>query len=302
MTNVSRMKAFRRLFPLFFLLVAGGCGDGARIGTGCEFCPDMVEIPAGKFRMGSTPAETSSYGMPDHHSKVEWPKHEVIVSEPFLIGRYEVSRKEYAYFVDQTGYGARECLVYKDKRYQAAAGSSWENPTFKQGDNHPVVCVDWHDAMAYVHWLSTETGESYRLPSEAEWEYAARAGTTGARYWDDKNGNACAHANVADQNSQRPGFDCTDPFPETSPVDYGIPNAFGLYGMLGNVGELVADCGLPDYAQAGNGTAAVREGDCENHVGRGGSWWNDAYYLRAARRYSFSGAYTIVGFRVARQL
>lgn len=252
--------------------------------------------------MGSTRTETDAEGVPLHHAQVEWPQHEVEVTAPFLIGRYEVTRREYAAFIDDTGRPAHECLVYADRRYVPAAGSSWRNPTFEQGDDHPVICVDWDDARAYADWLSDKTGRPYRLPSEAEWEYAARAGSTGARYWNPAAGNACQHANVADRDSIRPQFDCSDPYPETSPVRYGIPNAFGLYGMLGNIGELVMDCGLPDYAEAGGGSEAVISPDCEKHVGRGGSWWNDAYYLRSARRYSFSGAYTIVGFRVARDL
>ena len=259
----------------------------------------MIEIPAGRFLMGSSPAETDAERVPLHHAQVEWPQHVVDVA-PFLIGRYEVTRREYAVFVEETGRANAECLVYAKPRYVAAAGSSWRDPTFDQDDDHPVICVDWEDAHAYTQWLSEKTGGRYRLPSEAEWEYAARAGSTGARYWDPDAGDACAYANVADRTSERPQFDCDDPYPETSPVQYGIPNAFGLYGMLGNVGELVADCGLPDYSDAGRSAAALMTGDCSKHVGRGGSYWNDAYYLRSARRYSFSGAYTIVGFRVAR--
>lgn len=288
-----------RLGVVSLLALLTACGATPRNVQDCAFCPEMIEIPAGRFLMGSTKAETDAEGVPLHHAEVEWPQHEVEVA-PFLIGRYEVTRREYAEFADDTGRADSECLVYDKPRYRAAAGSSWRDPTFEQGDDHPVICVDWEDAHAYTEWLSEKTGKRYRLPSEAEWEFAARAGSTGARYWDPDAGDACAHANVADRASKRPQFDCADPYPVTSPVSYGIPNAFGLYGTLGNVGELVADCGLPGYAQARGDSAAVSSGDCTKHVGRGGSWWNDAYYLRSARRYSFSGAYTIIGFRVAR--
>ena len=290
------------LAALFPLVMATSCAAPPPFVSDCSRCPEMVEIPAGRFLMGSTDSEAVAEGVPVHHAEAEWPQHEVVIERPFLLGRYEVTRGEYAAFVADTGHPSRECLVYEHRRYQPATGSSWQSPTFEQGDDHPAVCVAWEDADAYVRWLSAETGQRYRLPSEAEWEYAARAGSVAARYWDADTGDACAHANVADRASERPQFDCTDPYRHTAPVGYGIPNAFGLYGMLGNVGELVADCGLPDYADAGNSGTAVTSGDCGKHVGRGGSYWNDAYYLRAARRYSFAGAYTIVGFRVARDL
>ena len=264
--------------------------------------PEMIELPGGRFLMGSTPAETEAHGVREHHAVVEWPQHDVVIDTPFAIGRYEVTVAEYRAFAEATGRPASACLVFEDGQYHERAEVTWLEPGFEQGDDHPVICVDWNDAVAYADWLSEQTGRRFRLPSEAEWEYAARGGTTGARYWNAADGDACAHANVADQSSPRPQFDCSDPYPATSPVDYGIPNDFGLYNVLGNVGELVADCGLPDYASASGTQAAVTDGDCEKHVGRGGSWWNDAYYLRAARRYSFSGAYRIVGFRVVAEI
>jgi formylglycine-generating enzyme required for sulfatase activity len=273
----------------------------AEITRDCEACPELVEIPSGTFMMGSTPAETAEYEVRQHHAVVEWPRHEVTVANAFMIGRYEVTRAQYRAFAEATGRDAAECLEYDGTAYQPLAGSSWRNPPFAQQDDHPVVCVTWDDAAAYARWIAEATGKNYRLPSEAEWEYAARAGTEGARHWRAEDGDACAHANVADRNSPRPQFDCEDPWPYTAPVSYGIANEFGLYGVLGNVGELVADCGLPDYAEASGDTRAVMQGDCGRHVGRGGSWWNDAYYLRSARRYSFAGAYSIVGFRVVRE-
>lgn len=277
-------------------------GCAATMPKDCSYCPAMVRIPAGAFLMGSTPSETEQFGMPDRHATVEWPQHRVVVRRDFLMSKYEITRAEYAVFSAATSRSAKPCLIYSNKKYSAHSDSSWRNPLFEQGDDHPVVCVDWADANAYADWLSRETGFKYRLPSEAEWEYAARAGSSTARYWDDTLGNACQYANVADASSERPQFDCTDPYTHTAPVGYGLENAFGLNAMLGNVGEFVADCGLPNYASADGESSAKMSGDCSTHVGRGGSYWNDAYYLRAARRYSFSGAYRIVGIRLVRDL
>ena len=268
----------------------------------CDYCPLMVKVPAGSFTMGSSAAERERERVPARQGDPEQPAHVVTIAKPFAIGRHEVTVGEFRRFVDETGHPTDECLVYVDKAYRALPGSGWQHPSFAQGDNHPVVCVDWPDAAAYAEWLSKETGQRYRLPSEAEWEYAARAGTNTARYWGDEREPACDYTNVADRSSQRPQFDCDDGYRYTAPVDVGRPNAFGLYTMLGNVGEWVADCGYPDYRDSPADGSAVTSGDCERHVGRGGSWWNDAHYVRAARRYSFAGAYTIVGFRVVREL
>lgn len=268
----------------------------------CETCPALAVIPAGSFCMGSTSDETDREGVPPHQAAPERPRHRVTIGESFAIGRTEVTQAEYAAFVRDTERPSAECLVYGDKRWSAAVGADWKNPPFAQQPTHPVVCVNWRDAQAYADWLSEETGHRYRLPSEAEWEYAARAGTTTARYWGDGLDEACRYANVADADSPRPQFRCSDPFPYTAPADYGIPNRFDLYGMLGNVGEWTADCNYPDYAETPRDGSAVTGDSCETHVGRGGSWWNDAYYIRAARRFHMAGAYYIVGFRVARDV
>jgi formylglycine-generating enzyme required for sulfatase activity len=268
----------------------------------CDGCPELVRIPAGKFLMGSTQSETDREGVPPNQADPERPRHRVEIPEDFLLGKYEVSRAEFRQFVIDTGYESGECLEFRDGQFVLAKGSNWDLTPIEQDEDHPVMCVDWQDAVAYTDWLSVKTGARYRLPSEAEWEYAARANTTTARYWGDGVNDACEHTNVADANAPRPQFECVDPHPFTAPVSYGIANDFGLFGILGNLGEWVADCGYPDYADATGDAAAVMSGDCSKHVGRGGSWWNDAYYIRAARRYSFAGRYTIVGFRVAREL
>lgn len=268
----------------------------------CPDCPEMVVLPPGRFVMGSTEAETEREHVPAPQAVVEHPAHEVAIAYPLAIGRSEVTRAQYAAFVRATKRPETPCLVYLDKAWRTLPGSSWDYAPFPQRDDHPAICVSWDDAAAYAAWLSQRAGQRYRLPSEAEWEYAARAGTTTARYWGDGVDDACAWANVADRGSPRPQFGCDDGWRFTAPALFGRPNAFGLYGMLGNVGEWTADCGLSDYATAPRDGSVATGADCTTHTGRGGSWWNDAYYIRAARRFSMAGSYFIVGFRVVREL
>ncbi len=283
------------------LLVLGGCATGGGF-SDCDVCPAMVPLPPGQFVMGAGEEEQRREAVPERHGKVERPAHTVRIVEPFAMGRYEITQAQFQAFADDTGHETAECLVFIDNEFHALPGSSYRFPPFPQQADHPAICIRHADAVAYTDWLSRRTGRRYRLPSEAEWEYAARAGTATARYWGDGKEGACEHTNVSDESSLRPQFDCADPWRYTSPVDYGRPNAFGLYGVLGNVGEWTADCGLPDYRDATGTGEAVTSGDCSVHVGRGGAWWNDAHYLRSARRYAFAGAFTIVGFRVAAEV
>ena len=154
----------------------------------CEVCPEMVVMPAGKFRMGSPSHET---GRDDD----EGPVHDVTIWEPLAVGIHEVTREEFGHFVKETGRStAKKCWTYKSGKWKERSGRSWKKPGFKQGGSHPVVCVSWDDAKAYVGWLSRKTGEAYRLLSESEWEYAARAGTRTARYWGSGETGQCRYA------------------------------------------------------------------------------------------------------------
>ena len=174
----------------------------------CPECPEMVVVPAGSYQMGSPEDEE---GRLDN----EGPVHEVTFETPFALGRHEVTVKEFKRFVDETGHSAAnacatlsthlagvfaESLEAEDLEAARAevADRHWRDPGFFQDGRHPVVCVSWDDAQAYAAWLSRETGEEYRLPSESEWEYAARAGTTGPRYWGDALG--CRYANGGDRS------------------------------------------------------------------------------------------------------
>lgn len=160
----------------------------------CDDCPEMVRLPGGSFQMGSTAAETDS-------QQDERPRHSVTV-QPFALGKYEVTRAQYAKFVEATNYrGGSSCWTFENREYKEQTGRDWRNPGYSQGGNHPAVCVSLEDAEAYARWLTGKIGRRFRLPTEAEWEYAARAGTDTMRYWGDDSNKACNYANVADSTA-----------------------------------------------------------------------------------------------------
>jgi formylglycine-generating enzyme required for sulfatase activity len=233
-------------------------------------CPTMVVVPAGKFMMGSPESE-------EEHVAYEGPQHEVTIAKPFAVGRTEVTFAEWDACVAD---GA--CLKMAD--------NGWGR------DNRPVINVSWNDAKEYVAWLSKITGKEYRLLTEAEWEYAARAGTTTAYFWGDEigKGNAnCAHCGSQGDKEQ------------TAPVGSFKPNAFGLYDMHGNVSEWVEDSWHNNYKDAPvDGNAWPQGGDANIRIVRGGSWEVFPQYLRAANRGRFTsdGRSFTLGFRLARTL
>jgi formylglycine-generating enzyme required for sulfatase activity len=193
---------------------------------------------------------------------------------------------------------------------------NWREPGFGQSGKHPVVCVSFQDAQAYVVWLRQVTGQSYRLPTEAEWEYAAR-GRTATRFSFGNDLNAteqCSYANGRDQTLKSQKLldkydapDCVDGFAYTSPVGHFKPNAFGLYDMHGNVSEWTQDCWHENYEKApvdGLSWLEAAKGNCSLRVLRGGSWVNYPGNLRSAYRGGINdyGAFLNVGFRLARTL
>ena len=263
----------------------------------------MVVVPAGSYRMGSPERERGRKG--DEHP------HGVTISAPFAIGRYEVTVTEFGRFVDATGYSAEtSCLIHGEFDWETRSGS-WRNPGFGQSGRFPVVCVSWNDAQAYVAWLSRETGEEYRLPSESEWEYAARAGTSTARYWGESESGQCRHANGGDLSIQEGYSDweltiasCRDGHVHTAPVGSFAANAWGLHDVLGNVLEWTEDCWNDGYTGAPSDGNAWEDGDCTMRVLRGGSWYVRPSNLRAANRNlnTTGGSSSNAGFRVARTL
>ena len=249
----------------------------------CPDCPEMVVVPAGSYRMGSPAWESWRLGD-------EGPVHEVTFDTPFALGVYEVTVSEFGRFVDETGYSAANSC--------AGDASSWRNPGFDQSGGHPVVCMSWSDAKTYAEWLRLTTGEAYRLPSESEWEYAARAGTTTPWPWGFGESGQCDYANG------NASTDCNDGHAWSAPVGSYAANVWGLHDMLGNAWEWTEDCYNASYARAPSDGSVWENGDCTNRVLRGGSWWIHPYALRSAHRYwePIGVRADSVGFRVARTL
>ena len=272
----------------------------------CEGCPELVVVPSGSFMMGSPPGEEVREGD-------EGPVHRVTIGKPIAVGVYEVTRGEFGRFVGETGHSLDDgCWAYDGGKWEERSGRSWRNPGYSQTDGHPVVCVNWEDAQAYVRWLSGETGEGYRLLSESEWEYVARGGARTSRYWGDGTSDQCAHANGADRSVKRryPDWEsgtasCDDGHVHTAAAGGFAPNGYGLHDVLGNVWEWVEDCWHGNYSGAPtDGSARTSGGDCSGRVLRGGSWGSIPRGVRSAFRGRFATGFRLssLGFRVARTL
>lgn len=255
-------------------------------GTGfrdCADCPEMVVVPAGTFVMG--PAAGDPVVVAD-----ELPRRRVTLDRPFAIGRHAVTVAEFAAFATESGHRGEGCAVLGPEGFAVSEDASWQNPGYWQGGRHPVACVSWDDAERYVAWLSARSGARYRLPSEAEWEYAARGGSAAILPWEDlpnldapdadaaSEGTAagegaagegaageagwegrleglCRHANVGDRafaerHRLATRVDCLDGHAFAAPSGSFPPNGFGLHDMVGNVFEWTADCWNGSYAGA----------------------------------------------------
>ncbi len=253
-------------------------------------------------------------GSPAHEAERkgdEAPQHDVSVAGPFAVSKYEVTRDQFERFVSQTGHDYGDsCSTYESGRWELRKGRTFRDPGYPQTGDHPVVCVSWDDAQAYAGWLSRKCGKKYRLLTEAEWEYAARAGTTTSRYWGDDPDEACTHANVYDDRGRRANrfewsrHGCDDGFGQTSPAGRFRPNRFGLHDMLGNVWEWVQDCYHDSYTGAPENGSAWVSGPCQERVLRGGSWVYIPPSVRSANRgkYPAGTRNFYLGFRVAADL
>jgi formylglycine-generating enzyme required for sulfatase activity len=233
-------------------------------------CPEMTVVPAGSFLMGSATDE-------DGHEASEEPMHTVEIAQPFAVSKFSVR------FADWDACSeAGDCPGVSDDG-------------FGRGQQ-PVINVSWHDAQQYASWLSRITGKKYRLLSEAEYEYAARANTRSIYPWGDNIGSG--NANCGQCGSKWDGK-------QPAPVGSFAPNQFGLYDMIGNVGEWTEDCDHRNYdAAPTDGSAWIKDGDCSLRIARGGSWANDPVYLRSSARVGLASTYRNfdLGFRVARSL
>lgn len=258
--------------------------------------PEMVVVPAGRFQMGSPETEK------DYHFYFnEVPQVEITIAKPIAVGKYELTWDEWEACVAK-----QRCEDNSNTGYSATSSPEFSGDAGFGRGRRPVISVSAEDAEAYVKWLSSETGETYRLLSEAEWEYAARAGSTGRFSWGDEDPTCeVGRKNTANFNDRRKGIleGCNGRL--TEPVGFSAPNAFGLHDMHGNVREWTQDCfhvslnGIPTDGSAWL-TECARGG--EGNVFRGGSFTAGADQLRSAARQATSGREINMGFRIAREL
>lgn len=284
----------------------------------CAECPEMVALPAGSFVMGSTEEETSKAGLPEEQGARERPAHQVTFQKPFAIGKYELTVDEYAAFAKDTGRSATANCITWDKaagKWGPVAAATWQNPGYEQTGRFPVGCMTIDDARAYVVWLSNKTGKSYRVPSEAEWEYAARAGTRTMLPWADTQDNICARANVSDLTRMETHttadreptrfFNCRDGFVYAAPVGSFEADPWGLYDTIGNIWEWTEDCFIPHYNGAPTDGSVWRDPkQCDRLIVRSGGWYSRNWFARPAGRSRESPDYlsSTLGIRVVRDL
>jgi formylglycine-generating enzyme required for sulfatase activity len=254
--------------------------------------PEMVLVRAGTFQMG----DASRSGHPD-----EKPAHDVAIAQPFAVGKFEVTVADFERFAQATGYKTDAergdgCYTFDGpaKLWSIVEGTSWRNPNFPQSGDHPVVCVSWNDALAYTQWLSAQTGVAYRLPTEAEWEYVARAGT--GTHYGFGNSDECDSINCCKTGT-------TWLTKQTRSVGSYVANPFGVFDTAGNAWEWTAS----EYSNRYNGKE-TRASDAAQlstlRVVRGGSWYSFAIDTRAGYRGKNwpQERYSTVGFRVARDV
>jgi formylglycine-generating enzyme required for sulfatase activity len=281
----------------------------------CEACPELALVPPGNFVMG-TPAERVG---PDA-ARDEIPQLVMTIARPFYIAVHEVTVGQFRRYVEATGNEpAPGCRVWLGGQWVRERDRGWRDPGFSAppADDEPVVCVNWDDARAYADWLARESGRRYRLPSEAEWEYAARGGTSFARFWAERDSHeevtlslACDYANVYDATAVDawhfawPNARCDDRSAGLAPVGRYRPNAFGIRDIIGNAREWVQDCYTASYlGRPIDARAWTWQGGCDSVVVRGGSWASRPREARAAARDAEPAALrqSDLGFRVLRE-
>ena len=238
-------------------IVPGGGLDESQSFRDCEDCPEMVAVPAGSFLMGA-PSNPAA-------NEISLPLHRVTIAKPYAIGKFTVTFAEWEACVLDAGCGG---LHPSDEGWGLAS--------------RPVINVDWYDARDYLRWLSRKTGKHYRLPSEAEWEYATRAGTTTNFWW-------------GDQASPEQGNFASGEFPldtGTVPVKSYQPNPRGLYQVHGNVQQWMQDCSSDNYNGAPADGSAWLQKDCDYRMLRGGNWITSANtaksYVRDSSRVRYA--------------
>ena len=243
----------------------------------CPDCPEMVAMPSGRAVFFGSSAKEKDWlirGGANNTWRVrEVDQKPIVPGHLFAVGKYELTRLEFARFAEETGYETvRDCQ--QALQMDDDSPVTWKEPGFPQTDDHPAVCISWIDAVAYTKWLSRKTGARYRLPSEVEWEYAAKAGTQTMRYWghDWENQYGCDYANVADRPNMGFGFECDDGAKTTQPVGSYLPNSYRIHDMLGNVQEWTADCWRQEHSLEVVPLADMSSEACHNRPIRGGGW------------------------------
>lgn len=286
---------------LLLLLACGGQAKPDREFKECPDCPQMVGIPAGRFLMGSPAHEPGRFDS-------EGPQHAVAL-KAFALAKYPVTSDEFLAFLRATGYQPEPCNPMLLLGWKSPGRGLAYPPAEVEPPRWPAVCLGWKDAQAYVAWINKQARAArpdlasrkdgpYRLPSEAEWEYAARAGTSSARWWGEEIGKANANCNGCGSKWDNRLL---------APVGSFAANAFGVSDMLGNAWEWTSDCWHPSYVGAPADGSAWMDSFCIKHVVRGGAWNNVPIFIRAAARngaadgqdYDYS---TLTGFRLARDL
>lgn len=306
-------RLYRLALGLGVAVSAHADGDSHAVGSvfrDCEFCPEMVVIPSGAFVLGTMGSSDENREHPAESDLTL-----IELRKDFAMGRHEITRKEFSAFADETRFQQRtECRTWDFDRvgFALSPEKNWRSPEFPKRvrDNHPITCVDWFDARAYTTWLSKKTGATYRLPSETEWEYAAKAGTQTLRHWGHDPFDGCDYANTFDLTAEETYplawnvAPCRDGYADLAPVGSLQPNAFGLFDMIGNVWEWVEDCSSKSYIGRPKDERAWVWAGCERRIQRGGSWITSP----ARSRSSYHGdgrpgdRAVFFGFRVVREI
>ncbi len=291
--TAARLGGAATLAAVLALAAAAAAADRPPVpGAGevfrdCPHCPEMVVVPAGSFAMG-TP---SSKGDRDN----EGPVHRVEIRSAFAVGVYEVTRGEFSRFASAVGHAMENPCWRAKSRGWLPSEMDWRDPGFPQTDDHPAICVSWEDARAFAGWLSRETGRDYRLLSESEWEYTARAGTSTPVWWGGDIGRNRANCRECGSRWDDEG---------TAPVGSFAANGFGLHDVHGNVWEWTRDCWNEGYEGAPGDGRAWEDGDCSRRAVRGGAWIDRPEHIRSAVRggVETGNRFDVLGFRVARTL
>lgn len=261
----------------------------------CPTCPEMVVVPAGKFLIGSSQSEAG-------RSNAEGPVQHIMFSHPFAVGRFEITRKEFVEFLTATGYDIGEsCWTWRRTGgWKDRSQRSFFAPGFRQSNRDPAVCINWYDAAAYADWLKERTGREYQLPSEAQWEYFARAATLGAFSFQ----GAISTSKANYDGSSYAGSQIGVKRGRTLKVGSFAPNPWGLFDIHGNAWEWTRDCWNESYTGMPTDGSPRLDGDCSLRVFRGGAWFNKPVHLRSATRFTVDAhaRNQIYGMRVVRAM